>query len=82
MSQLNSLFGFLLIYFGHVELDGHDVLSVCSSIIISDLVKLNLMAMLNSLPLFEFFKFLFGQVEPNGHIELTLLDKRIFIWSS
>ena len=69
------------VWFGHVELTSHVELSGSPSTILSDMVKLNLMAMLNSLSL-NFLKFFFGQVESNGNVELTLLDKRIFIWSS
>ena len=81
MVILNSTFRFLLFWFCHLELTGHVELSCCPSTVFTDSVKLNLMAMLNSL-FFEFLKVLFGQVEPNGHIELSLLDIRIFIWSS
>ena len=47
MSQLDSE----SVWFGHVELTGHVELSGFSSTVLSDMVKLNLMAMLNSLSL-------------------------------
>ena len=47
MSQLDSE----SVWFGHVELTGHVELSGFPSTVLSDMVKLNLMAMLNSLSL-------------------------------
>ena len=39
------------VWFGHIKLTGHVELSGCLSTLLSDMVKLNLMAMLNSLSL-------------------------------